>query len=270
MGASVFYAQTTSALRGLISRSVFAMGNASSSSLKQKQEQERQQALTVWMLAQEGDPAALGAFIAQIPSKLRASQLNYEEKADQRTPLAIATVLGHVDCVKLLLKAGADRNRVGRDGMGPLDLAIKTGNLTILRLLLMDAQVDCNVVDAHGYTPLLAAVVNKPTAVLELLLQCDRVNRFARHAKSGLNAIGIVCQAYEKAPSTDRIRLKARVELLEQVRSLFEMDEFAHARDRSNSLACSAVAPGAHSIRILVCVLLCETTIESQFLGEAV
>lgn len=174
------------------------------------------------MLARDGDPASLSAIIGQIPLKLKASQLNYVDKADQRTPIAIATVLGHADCVELLLKAGADRNRVGRDGMGPLDLAIKADNLAIVKLLVMDAQVDCNVVDAHGYTPLLAAVVNDKTAVPDLLLQCDRVNRFARHAKSCKNAIGIAREVYDRAIATDRIRLKARLELLEKVRSLFE------------------------------------------------
>lgn len=172
----------------------------------------------VWILASKGDPSPLSHFIANIPFELQAAYLNYEDKDYRPAPVVIATRKGHVDCVRILLQAGADANRVGREGESPLHYAVKTHNLAILRLLLMYARVDCNVVDSHGYTPLLLAVANDKTKALALLSQCDRVNRFARHAKSGLNALELAQKTNDRASSIDRPRLKARLELLEQVR----------------------------------------------------
>lgn len=187
------------------------MGNASSSSATQ-------QPLAVWMLARDGDSVALRAVMEQVPTELKASYLDWVDQADQRTPVAIATLLGHVDCVKLLLKAAADGNRVGRDGMGPLHLAVKADNLEITTVLLESAQVDCNVVDARGHTPLLVAAADGRTRVVNLLLRFDRVDLFCRHEKSGLDVIEVARKALKRATATDRLRVKECLELVETVK----------------------------------------------------
>lgn len=191
--------------------STLAMGNASSSSATQ-------QTLAVWMLARDGDSTALAAVMEQLPPELKASYLDWVDQADQRTPVAMATLLGHIDCLKLLLEAGADGNRVGRDGMGPLHLAVKADNQEITRLLLMSAQVDCNVVDARGYTPLLAAAADGRAKALDVLLQYDRVDVFACQEKSGLDVIGIANKAFKRASAIDRDTLKSALELVEKVK----------------------------------------------------
>ncbi len=67
------------------------------------------------------------------------------DQADIRgqTPLMWAASSGHVEAMKLLLKAGAKVNRVSRSGFTPLFFAIKSGVLPATQLLLdAGAQTD--------------------------------------------------------------------------------------------------------------------------------
>lgn len=169
------------------------------------------------MLARKGDASALLAGIARIPPEHKASYLNWTDEFGHRTPVAMATVLDYPECVKVLLEAGADANKIGGDGMGPLDLAVQANNVAIATLLLESPQLKCNVVDARGFTPLLAAAADGQPQVLDVLLHCERVDLFACQSKTGLDVLGIVRKAYSKASSKDRPRYKACLGLVEKV-----------------------------------------------------
>ncbi|KAJ1186108.1 hypothetical protein NDU88_002892 [Pleurodeles waltl] len=53
-----------------------------------------------------------------------------------RTPLHLATTLGHLDCARVLLKHGADVNKENRSGWTVLQEAVSTRDLELVRLVL--------------------------------------------------------------------------------------------------------------------------------------
>lgn len=53
-----------------------------------------------------------------------------------RTPLHLATTLGHLECARVLLKHGADVNRENRSGWTVLQEAVSTRDLDLVRLVL--------------------------------------------------------------------------------------------------------------------------------------
>lgn len=175
------------------------------------------------MLARKGDAAALRAGIARIPPELKASYLNWTDEFGHHTPVAMATILDFPECVRVLLDAGADGNKIGGNGLGPLDHAVQANNVAIATLLLESEQVDCNVVDARGYTPLLSAAADGQPQVLGVLLQCERVDLFACQSKTGLDVLGIARRAYSKASSKDRPRYKECLSLVEKVGALYDL-----------------------------------------------
>jgi ankyrin repeat protein len=73
------------------------------------------------------------------------------------TPLLFAARQGCVDCVKVLLKAGAQINATNPDGFSPILLAIINAHYDVAAYLL-DQGADANITDETGRTPLYAAV----------------------------------------------------------------------------------------------------------------
>lgn len=187
------------------------MGNRSGKSLHYS---------SVWALSGEGDPIALLACLESIPTEEKAAYLTWSSKPDYHTPLAMATLLGHEECVKILLNAGANPNHVGRDGMCPLHLAVKTNNVSICRLLLGTKQTDCNMLDVQGDSPLLIALALGHAQVLEELLNCHQTDMFTCQAKSKLTALQVARKAYRESKASDRTRFQTCLNLVEKVRNL--------------------------------------------------
>lgn len=189
------------------------MGNESST--------QQQQRSGIWTLARDGRPGGLRASIDQLaglrPAE-KAAYIDWQDEADRRTPLAMAALMGAVECVRMLLINGADASLVGRDGMGPLHLAVKSKGIAIVNLLMRNRRVDCNVVDARGYTPLHLAAILGYAQVLQALLACERIDVFARHKNNGLNVLQLARRAYLKANASDRPRFKESMTLVEKVR----------------------------------------------------
>ena len=52
------------------------------------------------------------------------------------TPLYVAAQNGHLDIVKALLEAGADRNQAMNSGATPLFIAAEKGHLDVVEMLL--------------------------------------------------------------------------------------------------------------------------------------
>ena len=114
-----------------------------------------------------------------------------EKSADWVTPLIVSVRNGNLDCVKVLLKYGADIEERG-DFMHdykcctPLFFAATCGNVEMLRFLVENG-ANVNGTDDFGVTPLMAAVANQLLdAVTFLIDQGADVNL---QDSSGLTAL---------------------------------------------------------------------------------
>ena len=121
-----------------------------------------------------------------------------KDKADKRgrTPLHLAAKRNMPDCLRLLLEAGAETDKADQDGRVPLHFAARLGLLACLRLLL-EAGADNNKGDAMGRTPLHDAAEYWRFDCLQLLLEAgadkDKVNTIGDtplHKAAGVGHLG--------------------------------------------------------------------------------
>jgi len=73
------------------------------------------------------------------------------------TPLLYAARDGRLEAAKILLTAGADREKADANGITPLLMAISSNQMPVARFLI-DQGADINVSDWYGRTPLWTAV----------------------------------------------------------------------------------------------------------------
>ena len=113
------------------------------------------------------------------------------ERFDGWTPLLLASQNGNTAITSLLLAAGADSEKTKdadhTTGSTALILASRVGNLDEIQILL---QYEANVkrVDKHGYGPLQWACQGGFTDILELLISHDAaVDEPDRQGRSGLH-----------------------------------------------------------------------------------
>ena len=85
------------------------------------------------------------------------------------TPLLCATSRGHIECMKLLLDAGVDKDAVNDEGWTPLMYAAAAGFTDGVKLLL-DYGVNVNKTDNDGWTALMIAAMNWDNNIQKLLL----------------------------------------------------------------------------------------------------
>jgi ankyrin repeat protein len=100
--------------------------------------------------------------------------LEYGADIDKRwnTQLLAAADKGYVEVVQLLLDKGANIN--GGGGTNCLLAACRNGHEHVVRLLLTRYDIDVNVKNPIGQTPLLVAAQNKHWAVMRPLLERDQ------------------------------------------------------------------------------------------------
>ena len=100
-----------------------------------------------------------------------------------RSPLAHVSAKGHIELVRLLLKAGAAKDKVDNAGATPLWLASAVGHAKVVRLLL-EAGADKNLT-RNRQSPLFAACARGHTGVALLLLHLGalkgRRSRYLEH-----------------------------------------------------------------------------------------
>jgi ankyrin repeat protein len=105
---------------------------------------------------------------SEVTQRAGREELNYRVLRGGSTPLLFAARSGDVECVRLLLAAGADVNDQLPNGMSALVLAAHSDNGEATGLLL-EKGADPNA-DGIGYTALHAAILRSDLALVKNLL----------------------------------------------------------------------------------------------------
>ncbi|XP_061005725.1 DNA-binding protein RFXANK isoform X4 [Dama dama] len=124
--------------------------------------------LSIHQLAAQGE-------LSQLKEHLRKGD-NLINKPDERgfTPLIWASAFGEIETVRFLLEWGADPHILAKERESALSLA-STGGYTDIVGLLLERDVDINIYDWNGGTPLLYAVRGNHVKCVEALLgECSR------------------------------------------------------------------------------------------------
>ena len=124
------------------------------------------------------DPNGEGLVLAVKEGHLEVVRLLLEAGADKdaantdgSTALFFAAQNGHLEVVRLLLEAGADKDAADTDGWTALHIAAQEGHLEVVRLLL-EAGIDTDAAeDTDGWTALLLASWKGHLEVARLLLE---------------------------------------------------------------------------------------------------
>ncbi|XP_013071536.2 uncharacterized protein LOC106058626 isoform X1 [Biomphalaria glabrata] len=88
-----------------------------------------------------------------------------------RTPMMCAAENGHVSVVQFLIKSGAKVEDRGEDGMTSLHYAAKAGYTDVIQHILETEQVDVNIQDDGGWTPIIWATESQLTDVVKYLIK---------------------------------------------------------------------------------------------------
>ena len=178
---------------------------SSTSSFRRKRTNTDDSRKEVFGAAKSGDSVLLNEVLKKLDNTERISVLGAdfqyigdgcslqvsEKSADWVTPLIVAVRNGSLDCVKVLLKYGADIEERGDfmrhyKSCTPLLVAATCGNVEMLRFLVENG-ANVNGTDDFGVTPLMAAVANQLLdAVTFLIDQGADVNL---QDSSGLTAL---------------------------------------------------------------------------------
>ncbi|KAK9144721.1 hypothetical protein Sjap_004624 [Stephania japonica] len=119
--------------------------------------------------AQTGDVGALFDLLKEHPLMLHAVALTSGE-----TPLHVASLAGHVDFVKEVIRLKPEfAKKLNQDGFSPMHLASANGYLEIVRELAKIDASHCRFQGRNRKTPLHLAVINGRIEVIhELLSSC--------------------------------------------------------------------------------------------------
>lgn len=88
-----------------------------------------------------------------------------------QSPLTLAAEEGHEAVVEMLIKGGADVNRLDRNGRGPLHIAVQMNDVETVDVLLQRGSADPNKFDRNSVTPLHIACERGFKSILEKLLR---------------------------------------------------------------------------------------------------
>nr|XP_025972410.1 DNA-binding protein RFXANK isoform X2 [Dromaius novaehollandiae] len=119
--------------------------------------------LSIHQLAAQGE-------LSQLKEHLRKGE-NFVNKPDERgfTPLIWAAAFGEIETVRHLLEWGADPHALAKERESALSLA-SMGGYTDIVIMLLERNVDINIYDWNGGTPLLYAVRGNHVKCVEALL----------------------------------------------------------------------------------------------------
>ena len=128
-----------------------------------------------------GNAVALGLFnLVRCALEAKISANTCSDSGDKNPVLVEAAGCGYFRIVKQLLDAGADHSLTDRDGFSALNAAAQEGHLECIQLLLA-AGADANKQEsAAGLTPLLTAIARKHTDCVRALLPVSDLLRTSR------------------------------------------------------------------------------------------
>ncbi len=113
---------------------------------------------------------AIGNGRLDIVELLIKNGANVNKMSRGNSPLYIAAWHGHLDIAKFLIKHGANVNIVNSRGETPVTQAACNGKLDILELLI-DYGADLNISNNLRWTPLYLATMNKHLKVIQFLIE---------------------------------------------------------------------------------------------------
>ena len=122
---------------------------------------------------------------------------------EQQTPLHIASRLGNVDIVVLLLQSGAQVDAVTKDLYTALHISAKEGQEEVAGVLL-DHNASLDAETKKGFTPLHLAAKYGNIKVRPLLTSCRQKNLLDRFFLFAFRSAEL-CSS-EEPPSTPRAR----------------------------------------------------------------
>ncbi|KAL4440646.1 hypothetical protein ABPG77_000355 [Micractinium sp. CCAP 211/92] len=121
----------------------------------------------VFEAAESGDVDEL----SELTTRLAELDVSIDTRgADSDTPLHLAALYGHAECVRLLLERGARADVADSDGALPLHDAAAGGYASICEMLLAAAPNCIDRGDSEGDTPLHNAARGQHEAVVQLLV----------------------------------------------------------------------------------------------------
>ena len=87
---------------------------------------------------------------------------NATTKTDENgiTPLMFASMENHIECIKLLLSAQADKDTMDKDGKTALHYASINGHVDSVKELVAETGTNRSIQDKNGFTPLHEAARN--------------------------------------------------------------------------------------------------------------
>lgn len=106
------------------------------------------------------DTALSGNSNALISLVSRVRSVNFAAIETQLTPLHLAAMAGHMECVSILIQAGAKLYAKDGQGATPLHLAAENGHHDCVKLLLF-AGADIKAEDENRYRPIDLAFLNE-------------------------------------------------------------------------------------------------------------
>jgi hypothetical protein len=132
-------------------------------------------------VAISGDAIQLSEMLTKNPQLA-----NTIRKRDNWTPLHGAACNGNIECVRLLIDAGADVNVQACDQSTALHCSAENGNVEIVALLLK-ANANPNLKDSKGKTSLDYAIWNNHMDIITLLRNYDGKTGLELNEKTGNN-----------------------------------------------------------------------------------
>ncbi|OLQ11916.1 Ankyrin-1 [Symbiodinium microadriaticum] len=166
---------------------------------------------------------------------LEASADKDKATNDGRTPLFVAAGQSHLEVARFLLEAKADKDKATHDGFTPLCFAVQEGHLEIVGLLL-DAKADMNTVRDSGSTPLTIVAERGHLEVARLLLEAKADTNKA--VQDGVTAL--IFAAHEGQLGVARLLLEAKA------------DKNKAMTDGSTPLLCASQEGQLEMVRLLL------------------
>ncbi len=109
-----------------------------------------------------------------------------ERSNDRYSVLHIASKLGYVEIVELLLVAGASVDRYSHHGEVPLMVAAQMGHLEVAKILIA-AGADSTLTENGGHTILDAAMLSNNPEMISLIRGLPQPDQTTIHARGYLN-----------------------------------------------------------------------------------